>query len=804
VVVPYALSRSPIEFYQLLRRNGVTVLNQTPSAFRQLSVVDAEAGEEERAELGLRLVMFGGEALEWQSLRGWFERHGDEHPHLVNMYGITETTVHVTLREVGLSGLKEATAGSLIGKALDDLQIYLLDRQMELLPAGVWGELYVGGAGLARGYLKRAELTAERFVPNPYAGREGGGRLYRTGDVGRYRADGEIEYLGRADCQVKIRGFRIELGEIESVLGAQAQIREVVVTVREDTPGDRRVVAYIVGEQTDANGTGAEAIDSSRLRAYVKEKLPDYMVPSAFVTLKEMPLTQNGKVDRRALPAPDSARPDSSSSFRAPNSPLQRWLADRWCDVLHLDSIGIDEDFFDLGGDSIKAAIVINRLQQEMGEIIHVVTIFDAPSVADFASYLEGQYPDAVQRLTGSKQGKEVERTRAESMTKISPERGRVRVAQVEHLRALITEARLELRQLAGEAEVMWKLAGSARLQPALFVLSAPRSGSTLLRVMLGGHSRLFAPPELELLGFRDMGQRRDALSGRDKFWLEGATRAVMQARECMADEAQSIIGEYEARSATTTEFYRDLQEWIGAGRTLVDKTPSYALELEVLRRAEQEFGRDAHYIHLVRRPEAVIHSYEEAHLEQIFPRFTHPFSGREVAELVWLISQQHILEFLSEVSSERQHRVVFEELVAEPRRVLEGVSEFLGLEYEEGMSEPYRERAERMTDGVWAESKMLGDVKFHEHRGIEAGVGERWRKTAGGLEIGELTKELAKSLGYVAQAEANKLATTGAQRKSLTPIRRVDEKANDEQIAADVSVMSDQEVEAMLDSILV
>jgi len=299
------------------------------------------------------------------------------------------------------------------------------------------------------------------------------------------------------------------------------------------------------------------------------------------------------------------------------------------------------------------------------------------------------------------------------------------------------------------------------------------------------------------------MGQRRAALSGRDKFWLEGAIRAVMQARDCTADEAQAIIGEYEASSATTTEFYRDLQEWIGAGRMLVDKTPSYALDLEVLRRAEQEFGSNARYIHLVRRPEAVIQSYEEAHLEQIFPRFAHPFSGREVAELVWAISQQNIMEFLSGVSVERQHRVVFEELVAEPQRVLEGVSEFLGLEYEAGMSEPYRERAERMTDGVRAESKMLGDVKFHEHRGIEAGVGERWREAAGSLEIGELTRELARSLSYAAQAEANEFATTGTQRKSLTPIRQVDEIANDEHIAADISVMSDQEVEAMLENIL-
>src|SRR6185369_16512157 len=301
VVVPYSVSRAPAEFHQLLRREGVTVLNQTPSAFRQLSVVDAGASAEERAELALRLVIFGGEALEWQSLRGWLERHGEERPQLVNMYGITETTVHVTQRAVRLQELAEASTGSLIGKALDDLQLYLLDEQMELLPAGVWGELYVGGAGLGRGYLKRAELTAQRFVPNPY-GSEAGGRLYRSGDVGRYRADGEIEYLGRADGQVKLRGFRIELGEIESVLGSYSGVQEVVVTVREDAPGEQRLVAYLVGAD----------IDSSELRAYLKAKLPDYMTPAAFVMLKEMPLTPNGKVDRRALPAPDAARPDST------------------------------------------------------------------------------------------------------------------------------------------------------------------------------------------------------------------------------------------------------------------------------------------------------------------------------------------------------------------------------------------------------------------------------------------------------------------------------------------------------------
>ncbi|MGH9931803.1 MAG: amino acid adenylation domain-containing protein, partial [Pyrinomonadaceae bacterium] len=244
VVVPYLVSRSPAEFYQLLRREQVTVLNQTPSAFRQLMAVDEQ--HEQRAQLGLRLVIFGGEALEIQSLAGWYERHGDREPQLVNMYGITETTVHVTVRELTKADV-EQQAGSVIGKAINDLQLYVLDSRMKPVPVGVAGELYVGGAGLARGYLNRPELTAERFVPHPFCEREGE-RLYRTGDVGRWLNDGSLEYLGRKDKQVKIRGFRIELGEIESVLIRHEQIKEAAVIVKKNESGDKQLVAYLTGE----------------------------------------------------------------------------------------------------------------------------------------------------------------------------------------------------------------------------------------------------------------------------------------------------------------------------------------------------------------------------------------------------------------------------------------------------------------------------------------------------------------------------------------------------------------------------
>jgi amino acid adenylation domain-containing protein len=254
VIVSHDVSRSPIAFHALLRQAGVTVLNQTPSALRQL--IDADQLVADATPFALRYIILGGEALDVSSLAPWFARHGDREPRVINMYGITETTVHVTYRPITAADVARA-AGSVIGAPIPDLQVYLFDRHRQLVPVGVPGEMFVGGGGVARGYLNRPELTAERFVADPFSGVPGG-RLYRSGDLARRLPDGDLEYLGRIDQQVKIRGFRIELGEIESVLAGHPAVQHAVVLAREDTPGDRRLVAYVVPHaQSDVVGSDA-------------------------------------------------------------------------------------------------------------------------------------------------------------------------------------------------------------------------------------------------------------------------------------------------------------------------------------------------------------------------------------------------------------------------------------------------------------------------------------------------------------------------------------------------------------------
>ncbi|MBF0643913.1 non-ribosomal peptide synthetase, partial [Pseudomonas protegens] len=376
LVVPQAVSRSPDDCYRLLCEARVSILNQTPSAFRSLIA----AQDQSPLKHSLRQVIFGGEALEPGMLKPWYAHLENVGTQLVNMYGITETTVHVTYRPLQAADA-QLVGSSPIGRRIPDLQLYVLDAHREPLPSGVVGELYVGGAGVARGYLNRDQLTAERFIADPFS-HEPGARLYKTGDLARWRSDGSLEYLGRNDDQVKIRGFRIELGEIEARLAACDGVREAVVIAREDTPGDKRLVAYVIPRP----GAAASA---AQLREQLQQSLAEHMLPSAFVTLRAWPLTPNGKLDRKALPAPDS-QALARREYAAPQGEVEQAIAAIWQELLGLPQVGRQDNFFELGGHSLLAVKLMERMRQ-VDLCADVRVLFGQPTLAALAATVGGQ-----------------------------------------------------------------------------------------------------------------------------------------------------------------------------------------------------------------------------------------------------------------------------------------------------------------------------------------------------------------------------------------------------------------------------
>nr|WP_246351321.1 non-ribosomal peptide synthetase [Nocardia barduliensis] len=374
VIVDHAMSRSPDLLREMLIRERVTVLDQTPSAFYQLAEADREAAT---GELTLRYVIFGGEALDLRQLRRWYERHPDDAPRLVNMYGITETTVHVSFLQVGADLIN--TPLSLIGRALPGLDTYVLDQRLHPVPVGTPGEIHVAGGQVSRGYLGRPGLTATRFVANPFG--PPGSRMYRSGDLARWLGSGDepgLTYSGRGDQQVQLRGFRIELGEIETALLRCTGVSQAVAVVRAEPALGDQLVGYVLPE-------AGVRLDPAELRTRVADFLTGYMVPAAIVVLDAIPLTVNGKLDRRALPAPEFG----ARVFRAPTTPVERSVAAAFAEVLGVERFGMDDNFFERGGNSLIAAKLTARLSTVLGTKVPVMRVFTAPTpgglVADLA-----------------------------------------------------------------------------------------------------------------------------------------------------------------------------------------------------------------------------------------------------------------------------------------------------------------------------------------------------------------------------------------------------------------------------------
>jgi amino acid adenylation domain-containing protein len=371
IVVSREIATDGCRLAERLSGSSVTVMQATPATWRML----LDNPWENASKLK---ILCGGEALPKKLADQLLLRSSS----LWNMYGPTETTIWSSYCQV--SAEREGTS---LGRPIDNTQTYILDANLQPVPIGVPGEIYIGGDGLARGYLKRPDLTAERFLPHPFS-KQPGARLYKTGDLARYLPGGDIEFLGRIDNQAKVRGFRVELGEIESVLIQHSGVREAVALAQEDQLGEKSLIAYIVPAQTPIPGT-------SELRNFLKEKLPEYMVPSAFVFLSALPLTRNGKLDCNALPAPEQRSPELAERYVAPRTPAEKLIAEIWAEVLKLGKIGIHDNFFDLGGHSLLATQVVSRIRNTLQIELPVRSLFEKPTIAELAEVITEKQSEA-------------------------------------------------------------------------------------------------------------------------------------------------------------------------------------------------------------------------------------------------------------------------------------------------------------------------------------------------------------------------------------------------------------------------
>ncbi len=684
VLTPSGEERDPAALAAIIAAEKITHTLCLPSVLARLLALGGDLGT-------LRTVIVAGETCP-QELPFAHARRLPE-AELFNEYGPTEATVWSTVAR-----LVPPPALVTIGQPIPGAHILLLDENGDTVADGETGEIHIAGPGVARGYHHRPDLTAARFVTCG-----SGFLLYKTGDLARLTPDDHLEFLGRTDRQVKLRGYRIELGAIEAVLGACPGVEAAVAIVRSDESAEPRLVAYC---------TPATCAVAS-LRAALAEKLPAFMQPSAFVALDAFPRMPNGKVDRTALPAPSRQRPELESAFVEPRSATERHLAEEWRAVLRLESVGVHDRFFDLGGDSLLAATLCSRLQATLGEPIFVVALFEAPTISQLAAYLRQHYPAAVARVFQEQ----------------PPERS----VAVE--RAVETTPAAAVHASPSPSSVRPKN------RRAIFILGPPRSGTTLLRAMLAAHPALFTASELRLLGPRTLGERSSGDAAAAAVGRQGRIDAILAAKGCTHAEAAQLLDGYERLHLDTADFFAVLQQWIDP-RVLVDKSPSYALDPAALQHAEEIF-EDAFYIHLARHPYEMIRSFERQRMDRIYLPDAGDLSPGEVGEKVWLAAHRNITDFLTKIPATRRLDLRFSDLVTQPRASLEALCQALGFPFEPAMLEPYRESTKPD-----AGRHTPDDPRFHEHGSIKPEIAEGWRGMMADDFLSAPTWQLAEELG--------------------------------------------------------
>ncbi len=696
---------------------------------------------------------------------------------LYNLYGPTEATVNCTYFTIP-KGYNQPKIP--IGRPILNYEMFILNDEGKEVGPGEVGEIFIGGAKdvLGRGYWNRPKLTEEKFVQNPFRAFRGGAKLYKTGDLGKWMPTGDIEFLGRSDFQVKFRGFRIELGEIEVAIGNHLGVREVVVVLKEGTElNEQRLLAYVVP-------SSKFDLSVSELREYLDTCLPEYMIPTTFVFLGKMPLTTNGKIDRKALPEPSLKRPNLAQAYVAPTTNLEKYLAKIWEDLLKIEPIGKRDKFFELGGTSILAARFIGEVQKQMHSSVFITSIFDNPTIESYSNLLEAKYAEGVAKMLGKSEsevsdldtyGTQWPKTKESILNDLAVQK----LSHKDMSRIINTgnshKINLGHKEREGENQLEKKKLFSKKLdadmlqsfkniipklpisqeqkiypkknKPAVFILAPPRSGTTLLRVMLAGHPQIFAANELQLLGFNNLEERSDAYRGKFTLWSEGLVRAVMELKNCSADQAIDLLRVLEIQGYSTKQMYVKLQEWAGE-KILVDKSPSYALDSAVLNKAERDF-ENAVYIHLVRHPYSMVHSFEQYHMDQVLYLEPHNFSSRNLGELVWLESHRNISEFLEKIPRHRHIRVIYEELISHPSKVMWEVCQKIGLPFHDNVLRPYSDLETKMIDGIYKHSRSMGDINFDKQTKINSSKANDWKGVIEDNFLCPETWSLATFFGY-------------------------------------------------------
>lgn len=643
---------------------------------------------------------------------------------VIEIYGMTEAAGVIASNPLPPASRPSGSVGRIVGP-----HVTIVGADGVPAPCGAIGEVVLAGASVAAGYLDAGEADGAAFRD---------GRFY-TGDLGRRDAGGFLFLTGRTKDLINRGGEKIAPQEIDEVMLAVPWITDAAsFAVPHPDLGEEVAAAIVLSADAPADAEAA-------LHTALRERLSYFKWPAQIHRMAALPRTGGGKLQRAALAQMVAARdtgsaPDLAAPSRAVSEmgPIGDRIAEIWATALDTAYVGPDDDFFALGGNSLRAAFAVTALERRCpGQIVYVSSIFDAPTPARYEAFLREHHPEVaslllgeVVRRPGSTEPGVTAALRAQFVACIAPTRAPV---------ARGTSARV-------------------RNPRAVFILSPPRSGSTLLRAMLAGHPSLFAPPELYLLSHDTLATRRAWFRGAHASQLDGLQRAVMQACHVSVAESAARLAAQEARDGSTRAMYGALQRWIGA-RVLVDKTPFNAVDENVLARIEDEFDAPL-YVHLSRHPYGMIRSFEEARMRQLWwPRLVGPnatpaqrrcpFSARQLGELLWTHIHATIRTALRSIPAARQLHLRFEDVVAAPAPAMARVCELIGIPTSDAMLRPLDDARERMTDGVHPTSRMIGDPKFHSHTAIDAGVAAQWQLHYERDFLDRETWALAAALGH-------------------------------------------------------